>query len=508
MKRSAIWIIIGLMTVALAGIISLQANWILSSIRLNEERFDKNVFAALYRTAERLEGMESIAALESMNGFESNFLEQELRQVLQTSGRGLIELQLDALVVDDDLPNDRLAAYLLNQNSCTCENCKMERQIKYFQIMRKRLQRSQLDLVERVGNLQDLDRMLSEELHNAGIETPYHYGIYSNVTNGFVINDNHYMVLEEDAQMSRIGGDDLLHNTKYRVSLFPEGKQVPGMLMIHFPARVSAVWGSVIRNLIGSVLFTGIILFCFAYTIMIIFRQKKVSEMKNDFINNMTHEFKTPIATISLAADSIASPMVSDHPDKVRRFADIIRQENRRMNNQVEKVLQMAVIEKQELEVKRVPVNLHEVIHSAAENFGILIEKRDGRLQTELEAENPVIEGDLTHISSMINNLLDNANKYSPEEPVITIRTANTDKGVEIAITDEGQGMSKDTVKHIFDKFYRVHTGDRHDVKGFGLGLSYVKAMMDAHQGQVRVSSELGKGSTFTLFFPFNKQAA
>ena len=505
MKRSSIWIIIGLMTVALAGIISLQADWIIRSIHLNEEQFDKNVFAALFRVAERLESQESIAALESMNGFESNYLEQEYRQVLKAGPKDLMDLNLDHMMADN-LPNDQLAGFLLNQNSCDCESCRLERQIKYFQIMRKRIQRSQLDLTDRLGDLEGIHHMLHEELENAGLNADFHYGIYSNETNSFIINDDHYVVLDQNTQVSQSGGFDKLLNSGYKVSLFPEGKNVPGLLMIYFPTKVTAIWGSVIRNLIGSVLFTGIILFCFAYTIMIVFRQKKVSEMKNDFINNMTHEFKTPIATISLAADSISSPMVSGDSTKVKRFADIIRQENRRMNNQVEKVLQMALIEKQDFQLNWSAINLHEVIHTAMENFSIQVERRNGTLDSELNAERPVIEGDATHIASMINNLLDNANKYSPEELHITILTRNTGDGVEVSIRDQGQGMTKEARKLIFEKFYRVPTGNVHDVKGFGLGLSYVKAMMDAHHGRVDVQSELGKGSTFTLFFPFTKQ--
>ena len=505
MKRSSIWIIIGLMTVALAGIISLQADWIIRSIHLNEEQFDKNVFAALFRVAERLESQESIAALESMNGFESNYLEQEYRQVLKAGPKDLMDLNLDHMMADN-LPNDQLAGFLLNQNSCDCESCRLERQIKYFQIMRKRIQRSQLDLTDRLGDLEGIHHMLHEELENAGLNADFHYGIYSNETNSFIINDDHYVVMDQNTQVSQGGGFDKLLNSGYKVSLFPEGKNVPGLLMIYFPTKVTAIWGSVIRNLIGSVLFTGIILFCFAYTIMIVFRQKKVSEMKNDFINNMTHEFKTPIATISLAADSISSPMVSGDSTKVKRFADIIRQENRRMNNQVEKVLQMALIEKQDFQLNWSAINLHEVIHTAMENFSIQVERRNGTLDSELNAERPVIEGDATHIASMINNLLDNANKYSPEELHITILTRNTGDGVEVSIRDQGQGMTKEARKLIFEKFYRVPTGNVHDVKGFGLGLSYVKAMMDAHHGRVDVQSELGKGSTFTLFFPFTKQ--
>jgi two-component system phosphate regulon sensor histidine kinase PhoR len=251
-----------------------------------------------------------------------------------------------------------------------------------------------------------------------------------------------------------------------------------------------------------SIVFTGITLFCFWYTIQVIYRQKQLSEMKNDFINNMTHEFKTPIATISLAADSIGSPMVVSNPDKIKRFVDIIRQENRRMNSQVERVLQMALIDKKDFEIKVDDINMHEVIQQAVDNFSLQVEKRDGSLRVDFQAENPVIEGDFTHIASIIHNLLDNANKYSPEKPDIIVSTRNVPMGLEITVQDHGQGISKEARKHIFDKFYRVHTGDIHDVKGFGLGLSYVKAIMTAHKGLVDVKSEPGKGSSFILTFP------
>lgn len=177
------------------------------------------------------------------------------------------------------------------------------------------------------------------------------------------------------------------------------------------------------------------------------------------------------------------------------------------MNNQVEKVLQMALIDRQEVKLKADEVNVNDIIHHAVENISLQVEKKDGTVQYRLEAENPVIEGDMTHIANVINNLLDNANKYSPEKPDITVSTRNVQGGLEIVIADKGIGMNKEARKHIFDKFYRVHTGNLHDVKGFGLGLSYVKAMMDAHKGTVDVKSEPGKGSSFILYFPFRQEA-
>jgi len=249
-----------------------------------------------------------------------------------------------------------------------------------------------------------------------------------------------------------------------------------------------------------------IVMGCFGIALIAFRRQQKLSDLKTDFINNMTHEFKTPIATISLAADSIGSPMVVNNPDKIKRFTDIIRQENRRMNSQVERVLQMALIDKKDFQLKLDEVNLHEVIRQVADNFSLQVEKRNGTLHLLPEAERPVIEGDATHIFSIILNLLDNANKYSPDAPDITIATRNVPMGVEVAVHDKGIGISKEARKHIFDKFYRVHTGNLHDVKGFGLGLSYVKAIMTAHKGLVDVKSEPGKGSSFMLTFPFKTE--
>lgn len=224
--------------------------------------------------------------------------------------------------------------------------------------------------------------------------------------------------------------------------------------------------------------------------------------MKTDFINNMTHEFKTPIATISLASDSILSPSILENKDKVTRFINIIKQENKRMLSQVEKVLQMAQIEKENVELKFNAVNLHETIEDAVINAELKIQAKGGTIQTVLLSQNPIIEADQIHISSIINNLLDNAEKYTPERPEIVITTRDVKGGIEFDVSDNGIGMTKDALKLIFEKFYRVHTGNVHDVKGFGLGLSYVKAMVDAHHGKIYVKSELGKGSIFTIYLP------
>jgi len=478
MNKKAIWAIIGLMSAAMLGIIVLQINWINSNVKLNEKNFDANVRAAITRVAERLEIAED---REPINDLSETSISQNFKagQLAPTS-TSISPLQIN---------NGTDFSYLRK---------KIELQ-EVLKILNPR------PLEERI-NLAVLEGLLHNELvKKRGIKAKYDYGIFSNSDGTFVINNGSYAVVNENySSIENVDND--LYNSSYQIELFSnfDAIESPGLLMVHFPNRTSVIWSSSWKSLLASIFFTGLILFCFSYTILVIFEQKKVSEMKTDFINNMTHEFKTPIATISLAADSITSPMISGNANKVKRFADIIRQENKRMNNQVEKVLQMALIDKKEYKLKMAQVNLHDVINQATQNASLQVEKKQGKVSSTLEANNPYVFGDLTHVSNIINNLLDNANKYSPEKPEISVHTRNVAQGVEVIIKDKGIGMSREALKHIFDKFYRVHTGNRHDVKGFGLGLSYVKALMDAHKGNIDVKSDLGKGSSFILTFPFN----
>ena len=256
----------------------------------------------------------------------------------------------------------------------------------------------------------------------------------------------------------------------------------------------------------ASAIFSLMIIAAFALTIRTMFNQKKLSEIKTDFINNMTHEFKTPIATISLAADALAMEKVRSNPQMLSYYSGIIKSENKRMNKQVETILQAAQIDKSELKLKLAEINMHELIDNVSKNFQVQIEPLNGTLTKELKANQFVILGDEVHISNMLTNLLDNAVKYSEEQNVrIHIETLNAKGHLIIKISDEGVGMSKETQLHIFEKFYRAHTGNLHNIKGFGLGLSYVKAIAEGHKGTVKVDSTPGKGSTFTIELPLAK---
>ena len=237
---------------------------------------------------------------------------------------------------------------------------------------------------------------------------------------------------------------------------------------------------------------------------MVILRQKKISEVKNDFINNMTHEFKTPIATVSLATEALQDDDIKGNKAFVERYVSVIQEENKRLGMQVERVLQIASLDKKDFKLKIEEANLHQIIEKALVNINILVEKRGGSISSQLLASNPIIEADKVHLTNIVYNLLDNANKYSPDAPQINIRTENISTGVILKISDEGIGMSKEASQKIFDKFYRVSTGNVHDVKGFGLGLSYVKNIIDMHHGSINVKSEPGKGSTFKIILPFN----
>jgi len=496
MNRRIIWIIVVLMSLSVVGVVWLQMDLIGNLMRENEEQFENDVFDALNEVVQRLEKKEDEELFSQINGYHRFYARQKM---LSTLSGGKLDAQADI----------NLGSGSLSRFDQTLRRQFQEQLLTDPSLMaiykRGVTERS---LAERI-DLDVLDNFLRTALANRGINPnnnkyQYHYGVFSEEENSFVIVDGHYMV-EDPTPRATLTNDQgkNLYSPDYQVALFPLERPTPGQLRIFFPNRTNIIWSSLWQNFLAVLLFTGVILFSFFYTINVVFRQKKVSEMKTDFINNMTHEFKTPIATISLATDSITSPKISGNPEKVVRFANIIQQENKRMNSQVEKVLQMALIDKEDFNLKLTEVNLHEIIQQAIENIGLQVEKRGGTATADLQATRPVVQGDATHISNVINNLLDNANKYSPENPEISVHTRNVSGGVKVIVRDKGMGMSSEARKHIFDKFYRVHTGNLHDVKGFGLGLSYVKALMTAHKGQVDVKSEPGKGSSFILVFPF-----
>jgi two-component system phosphate regulon sensor histidine kinase PhoR len=337
----------------------------------------------------------------------------------------------------------------------------------------------------------EIEYTLNQTLAYTGIQTPYEYAI---IKNGIV----------QDGTFKKSQKNDFLKNN-YKVRLFPDNIIRQDLqLSVIFPEKTNYVLGSMMWILGGSMPFSLFILATFALSLYFLIRQKKVSEMKSDFINNMTHEFKTPIATISLAADTITNSKVINDEASIRHFIGMIKKENSRMNKKVETILQIASLDKKEIEFKFENVSIHTLIEHAIETIEIQVHQRNGKINLQLNAEDPFIYGDSDHLTNLVNNLLDNAIKYSPELPEITVSTNNVEKGILLSVEDKGIGMTKAVQSKIFERFYRQSSGNVHDVKGFGLGLNYARSIIEAHKGTITVISEPGKGSRFEIFLPFN----
>jgi two-component system, OmpR family, phosphate regulon sensor histidine kinase PhoR len=337
----------------------------------------------------------------------------------------------------------------------------------------------------------EVEYTLQQTLASNLIQTPFEFAI---VKNGVVQNGTFKKSQKNDFLKSR-----------YQVGLFTDNMlQQDLKLSVIFPERTNYVLGSMLWILGGSMLFSLFILATFALSLYFIIRQKKISEMKSDFINNMTHEFKTPIATISLAADTITNSKVINDENSVRHFIGMIKKENSRMNKKVETILQIASLDKKEIEFKFESVSLHTIIEHTIETIEIQVHQRNGKINVNLNAEDATVYGDFEHLTNLVSNLLDNALKYSPERPEITVTTKNKEKGIVFTVEDKGIGMTKAVQSKIFERFYRQSSGNVHDVKGFGLGLNYSRSIIEAHKGNITVTSEPGKGSRFEIYLPFN----
>ncbi|MEO5685003.1 MAG: HAMP domain-containing sensor histidine kinase [Chitinophagaceae bacterium] len=436
-------VIILLITASLLGIIVIQVSWIKNMLVVKEEQLYEKVYKSMSAVGNEL--MEQKGTLPSLKNpkFRPGFM----------------------------MPSDQLLNELLKPST-------IARNYTPFEIEEK----------------------LKKAFDDNGIkDVKFEFGISSTVgLNSYELKSANLVKTVEDT----------IHNIKFVYPLqIPSGSEyenlMPEETMI---LVVTDVKNNIFRQLrwlmIGAILFTLIIISAFYVTVNALFRQKKMSEIKNDFINNMTHEFKTPLATISLAVDAMRNEKVLQDREKMGYFSGIIKEENKRMNKQVETILQASLMERQEIQLNKVPIHVHEVIDKVLENFHLQLEDKSGHAMLQLNAAADLIEGDEVHFTNLISNLVDNAVKYSKDNLVIKINTINTGRYIQVRIEDNGIGMNKETQKRIFEKFYRAHTGNVHNVKGFGLGLSYVKTMIDAHGGKIKVESATGKGTTFIIDMP------
>lgn len=354
----------------------------------------------------------------------------------------------------------------------------------------KEMQQENVPITQRISKVV-LDTLIKRELLNKNINLPYDFWV---------------KLAQRDSVLFQKVANEVVEaspSNTFQTTLFSNDiKRDPGMLYVSFPDKNAAIFNNMGATLASSGILLLVLIFIFSYTLYAILKQKKISEMKTDFINNMTHEFKTPVATIMIASEALKDPEIVEDKSRINRLAGIIYDENMRLGNHIERVLSIARLEKKQLHLEWEPVVVNELIAAVADSMSLQLQKRAATLNLHLDAENSTVTGDELHLANILCNLIDNANKYSVDPPKINITTRNAHKSLVIEIADEGIGMEKDHTKRIFDQFYRVPTGNLHDVKGFGLGLNYVKDIVTQMKGTIKVRSEKEKGTVFEITLP------
>ena len=498
MNKRRVIIIVVIAAMAMVGLIGLQFHWVQNATEIRNASFDNSVEDALKSTVKKVEKQDLSNRLK--NHFQSAENVSDLLSMVD-SLNNMLSYSSDSAY---HYPTGHQEAE--EQNNLSTQNLfsddKQSRNKQQFMEMLKRstlLSSIFMDMlgleyskpVEERIDASYLDSIVTLELQKQGIKIPYEFGVMKAPYQSFVISGSEKY-------------EDKLKETKYSYELFPNNIfREPVYLNIYFPDKQSYIISQMSVILVVAIALILLLIFSFYYTIHTIFRQKRLSEMKNDFINNMTHEFKTPISTISLACQTLNDEDIPKDESLYKNYIKVIDEENTRLGSMAEKILQTAIIDKGTMQLKPEIINMHKVITNAIDRIKMQIEQKDGTIKTDLQATNPVVRADRFHMTNVVFNLLDNANKYSLKEPYIIVKSHNKPNGLQIEITDNGIGISKANQRKIFDKLYRVPTGDIHDVKGFGLGLNYVKAIIDKHHGTIDIQSELNKGSTFIIFIPF-----
>lgn len=519
--------LIFMMLFSIIGIIWVQIRWINKAVGIRNENFDYYVTASIRQAAEAIESSwrmnsffnDFMVPLASNDDTVSDMTSYFRMNSFSTGPDGKISIRVTnqsvtqspgekpVVMIHDTIYTTDTSDVILNlpgnqdpEKSQSEGNYVSQEELKAW--ARKRsLELSRMNdqmIAELYQNEKSMNISREEveyALHRAFMFSPVNPAFeFAIIRNGKV----------EHGNIKKAGKNDFIRS-KYKVNLFQDNIIHQDIaLSVVFPYRTTYVLGSMAWMLGGSLLFSLIILATFALSLFFIIRQKKISEMKSDFINNMTHEFKTPIATISLAADTITNPKVINDEQGIRHFIGMIKKENSRMDKKVETILQMASLDKKEINFRFENLSLHEMIEHAVDTVDIIIRQRNGKVTLKLDAQEPVIKGDSEHVFNLVNNLLDNAIKYSPETPDISIETNNRGNGILMSVSDKGIGMTRSVQSRIFERFYRQASGNVHDVKGFGLGLNYVRAIVEAHKGTIEVFSEPGKGSRFDVYLPFN----
>ena len=497
MNQKYIWLVTIVLCISLFGLILVQINFFQSASKIKEEQLALTVSKALDQVVAELERVEVKQII--LKGDVSSFTNGT---VISSARSGFnIDIPMDAthyktkLSVYFENKEYSIGEGVLNPEALTGFSNWQDKFTNAFNaggyspgIVARRLANSTLSLSERI-DMEELPRLIEEKLKDNGIKLSFEYAVKSN-NRIEKRSKNYYRNPSFEKYGKKLFPNDLFSKLNF--------------VYIFFPGQQKYMVESY-SLLIPSFVLTLVLILSSAFTIYIIFRQKKLSNVKNDFINNMTHEFKTPIATISLASQMLKDNTVTTTASTRDHIAKIINDESRRLTYQVEKVLQMAVFNEVRMKLKLKTVSVHKIIQNLLPNFTIRVEDRKGNMYQNIDAEQDLVMADEVHLSNVFANLLDNAIKYSKDAPEVSISTRNKNKGIVITITDNGIGITKEDQKMIFERFFRVHTGNVHDVKGFGLGLSYVKKIVDAHNGQVSVGSIPDKGSKFEIYLPLKK---
>ena len=538
------------MSFALAGLILLQAYWIFHDFKLKEQQFDQSVMLAMNEIVAKVEQQENIKIVVqnfitqsdssgagiskddsllnhlgsilgnnqvNINAANNDFsiIAQEIRKKVNEiksnrkynkdfNNNSFLDSSID-IRIENDIQQKEVISFNLNDESLIMDSIEREaerRMESKFNKLNTLMNKLTFQINDRNKNLLEripprvLDSIIHKEFTGRSISLDYRYGIKQISKNNFEYTSGRTDTVQ-------------LIKSNYCVLLFPNDiLKKNEQLIISFPNKYEFLFYSLWPLLTSAVVFSIVMVIGFIYVMRTVLTQKKLAEIKSDFINNMTHEFKTPIATISIANESLKNPKVYSSPEKLDYYTGVIRDENKRMLRQVEVMLQMAQLEKGELKLKHESLKIEEVAEEAINSSLLSVENKLGKIELNVSENIPVITGDRNHLINVISNLIDNSIKYSNEAPHIIVSIRQSAEHVFIDVKDNGIGMTKEVQKRIFDTFYRATTGNLHDVKGFGLGLSYVRAIVEQHQGIISVESEINKGSTFTIQLPIKNTIA
>ncbi|WP_299678683.1 HAMP domain-containing sensor histidine kinase [uncultured Dokdonia sp.] len=507
------------MSLSLIGIIFVQGYWILDSVEAKREQFSFRAKRAVVKVAEKIQDREfkdyyysvdrlidSIGVLDDLTFDEYFFINEDpITNDVFLYRNGILQqdFKLSAPAFDRNLDSVEFKRYfnlssrqILSRGSLD-GNLSSQGKIQEISKLSDFEKVAHENLISDVlakkpihkrASVEEIQRIMTLELVERDLETDFEFGIFDNDLLTKVRSEN--FEFEGSSQF-------------YQAPIFiDKNGETDYYLYAEFPGEKKIVISSIIGMIVLSVIFTLIIVIAYSSALHQLNKQRQISQIKTDFINNMTHEFKTPIATINLALDAVKNPKISNNPEKVSYYHKMIRDENKRMHAQVENVLRISKLEKNELDIRKERYKLHDIIEDAVQHVSLIVEDRNGYIEMHLDAPKSSVLANESHFTNVIVNMLENAVKYSTEEPKIDVSTENVKNFIYVKIKDQGDGMSKAAQRKVFEKFYREHSGNIHNVKGHGLGLAYARQIVEDHQGEIFVESEKGKGSTFIIKLP------